>query len=96
MNDPIIDDVMVRRLSDQSVLIEVLARVSVDFDFFIENTNYLALDIDQLPIVLEKNWNDYYMWCEGSATVSSSMAFRATPKLGKVLSVEVQVIGVDM
>ena len=96
VNDPVIKDITVRRLSDQSVLIEVQAIVSVDLDFFVENSNYFTLDEDHLPDILDSTWNDYYMWCEGSADVSASLAFRTTPKLGKILSEDVQVTGVVM
>ena len=96
VNDPVIDDITVRRLGDQSVLIEVYVSVFVDIDFFIENGNYYSLEENKQPFILDRNWNDSYMWCENTAVVSALLTFRTTPKLGKILSVDVQMNAVEM
>lgn len=91
VNIPCIDDVMVRRLSDQSVLIEVEANVNVDLDFFVYKADYYLIDEDDAPYIVDNDWNDHYMWCEDSVDVHFHLTFRTTPKLGKILSVDVQV-----
>ena len=91
VNSPTIDDVTVRRLSDQNVLIEVAATVNVDLNFFVFKADYFLIDEDKMPYILDEDWNDHYMWCEGSVDVLFRLAFRTTPKLGKILSVDVQV-----
>ncbi|MBQ3722789.1 MAG: DUF4935 domain-containing protein [Bacteroidales bacterium] len=91
VNTPTIEDVTVRRLTDQTVLIEVEVTVNVDLNFFVFKADYLLIDEDKAPSILDDDWNDHYMWCEGSVDVPFQLAFRTTPKLGKILSVDVQV-----
>lgn len=91
VNIPSVEDVTVRRLSDQSVLIEIEVSVLVDLNFFVFKSDYYLFDEDDAPYIVDHDWNDHYMWCEDSVNVPFHLAFRATPKLGKVLSVDVQV-----
>lgn len=90
VNTPTIDDVTVRRLTDQTVLIEVKVTVNVELNFFVFKADYFLIDEDNAPYILDDDWNDHYMWCEGSVDVPFQLAFRTTPKLGKILSVDVQ------
>ena len=93
---PRIEDVAVRRLADQTVLIEVFATVAVELDFFVYKSDYFLFDEDRMPYIIESDWNDHYMWCSGTAYVHANLSFRTSPKLGKVLSVDVQVTEVEM
>ena len=104
IEDPTISDVIVtsivimsvKRLSNQTVLIEVQASVIVDMDFFVYKPDYYLLDEDRLPVILDAEWNDHYMWCEGNANMSFLLAFITTPKLGRIMSVNVQVLDVKI
>ena len=96
VNFPSIDDISVKRLSDQTVLIEVQASVSVDMNFFVYKPDYYLFDEDSLPTILDADWNDHYMWCEGSANALFLLAFITSPKLGKIISVTVQVLDVTV
>ena len=96
VGNPNIVEVVVRRLTDQTVLIEVMATVAVELDFFIYKPDYYLLDKDSLPYVINSDWNDHYMWCSGVAYVDAGLSFRTSPKLGKVQSVDVQVMGCEM
>ena len=93
---PKIEEVAVRRLTDQTVLIEVIATVAVELDFFVYKSDYYLFDEDKMPYIIESEWNDHYMWCSGTACVHTNLSFRTSPKLGKVLSVDVQVTEVEM
>lgn len=88
---PIIKDVSVRRLSDQIVLIEVQAAVEVGLDFFVFKPDYYLIDEDRLPDIVDGEWNEHYMYCESTIDVYFHLAFRTTPKVGKILSLNVQV-----
>ena len=88
---PTIDDVTVCRLSDQTVLIEVAATVSVDLEFYVYKADYFMIDEDRIPYIIDGDWNDHYMWCEESLDIPFRLSFRTTPKLGKILSVDVLV-----
>ena len=96
VNVPAIEDVVVRRLSDQTVLIEARAIVPVDLEFFVYKPDYYLFDEDSRPDIIESDWNDHYMWCSGTAEVSVNLSFRTSPKLGKVLTESVQVVDVEM
>ena len=96
VGNPNIVEVVVRRLTDQTVLIEVMATVAVELDFFVYKPDYYLLDEDSLPYVINSDWNDHYMWCSGVAYVEAGLSFRTSPKLGKVQSVDVQVMRCEM
>ena len=93
---PKIEEVSVRRLTDQTVLVEATATSAVALDFFVYKSDYYLFDEDSMPFIIESDWNDHYMWCSGTAYVHTRLSFRTSPKLGKVLSVDVQVTGVEM
>lgn len=93
-NSPSIDEVMVRRLADQTVLIEVAATVNVELSFFVYKADYYMIDEDKMPYIIDEDWNDHYMWCESSVAIPFWLAFNTTPKLGRILSVDVQVADV--
>lgn len=91
VNEPIVESVSVRQLSDQTVLVEIMAKVSADMDYFVYKPDYYIYE-DELDVsIIDDNWNDYYMLCEGSAVVYANLSFHTTAKLRKILSVDVQV-----
>ena len=96
INDPAIEDITVRRLSDHTALIEVQARVTVEMDFFVYKPDYYIYEDERRFSINDENWNEYYMWCEGTVDVCTYLSFRTTSKLGKILSVEVQVTEVEV
>lgn len=91
VDSPFVDNISVRRLTDQNVLIEIQASVLVDMDFLVYKPDYYTYAEDKKLLILEEDWNDYYMLCEGTAKLSANLTFRTTPKLGKVLSANVQI-----
>lgn len=96
INDPAIEDITVRRLSDHTALIEVQARVTVEMDFFVYKPDYYIYEDERRFSINDENWNEYYMWCEGTVDVCTYLSFRTTSKLGKILSVDVQVTEVEV
>ena len=96
VDEPIIEDVTVRRLSDHAVLVEVQASVEVDWDFFVEKANYCLFEDGKMPSIIDGDLNDYYMLCEGSAKLSVNLTFTTTPRLGKIISEDVQVTDVEI
>lgn len=96
VNEPVIKDVMVRRLSDQTVLIEAKAMVLVEMDYFVYAADYYLIDDDKQPSILDDNWNDHYYWVEGTASVTTALTFRTTAKVGKVISRDVQIADVEL
>ena len=96
VNAPQIKDVDVRRLSDQTVLIEAKAQVLVEMNYLVSSADYFLIDDNKKPAILDNSWNDYYYWVEGTATVTAVLTFRSTEKLGKVISQDVQIIDVEL
>ena len=87
--EPTIEEVCVRRLFDQTVLIEVKATVLVDMDFFVFKADYYLIDEEKRPYIVDANWNEHYYWVEDTAHVTSLLSFRTTAKLGKIISQDV-------
>lgn len=95
VHEPTIEEISVRRLLDQTVLIEVKATVLVDMDFFVFNADYYLIDEEKRPYIVDDNWNEHYYWVGDTAYVTTSLSFRTTAKVGKIISQEVQIIDVD-
>lgn len=95
VHEPTIEEISVRRLLDQTVLIEVKATVLVDMDFFVFNADYYLIDEEKRPYIVDENWNEHYYWVGDTAYVTTSLSFRTTAKVGKIISQEVQIIDVD-
>jgi hypothetical protein len=96
VNDPAIDDISVRRLSDHMALVEIQARVTVEMDFFVYKPDYYINEDGRRFTIIDEDWNEYYMFCEGTVDVCICLSFRTTEKLGKILSIDVQVTEVEV
>ena len=96
INDPIIVDITVRRLSNNTALVEVQANVTVEIDFFVYKPDFYIYEDERKISIRDEDWNEYYMWCEGTVDVCTYLSFQTTAKLGKILSVDVQVTGVKV
>ena len=96
VNEPQIKEVDVRRLSDQTVLIEAKAQALVEMDYFVYAADYYLIDDDKRPVILDNSWNDHYYWVEGKTTVTAALTFRATEKVGKIISQDAQIIDAEV
>ena len=96
VNEPKIKEIEVRRLADQTVLIEAKAIVLVEMDYFVYAADYYLIDDDKQPAILDDNWNEHYYWVEGTAEVTSALTFRTTAKVGKVLSQDAEITDVEL
>ena len=96
VNEPKIKEIEVRRLADQTVLIEAKATVLVEMDYFVYAADYYLIDNDKQPAILDDNWNDHYYWVEGTAEVTTALTFRTTAKVGKVLSQDAEITDVEL
>lgn len=95
IDDPIPQDVSVRRLEDESVLIEVNASFDITLDFFVLHADYFSyLEDDKKVAVIDWNWNEHYLLIERSVTVLTSLSFKTTPTLGKTLSTECRIVAI--
>lgn len=95
IDDPIPRDVSVRRLEDESVLIEVNASIDMTLDFFVLHSDYFSyLEDDKKVAVIDWNWNEHYLLAERSVTVLTSLSFKTTPTLGKTLSTECRIASI--
>ena len=96
VNEPKIKEIEVRRLADQTVLIEAKTIVLVEMDYFVYAADYYLIDDDKQPAILDDNWNDHYYWVEGTAEVTTALTFRTTAKVGKVLSQDAEITDVEL
>ena len=96
VNEPKIKEIEVRRLADQTVLIEAKTIVLVEMDYFVYAADYYLIDDDKQPAILDDNWNDHYYWVEGTVEVTTALTFRTTAKVGKVLSQDAEITDVEL
>jgi len=95
IDNPIPQEISVRRLEDESVLIEVQASISLTLDFFVFVPDYYNyLENDKRVDVIDWNWNEHYILAERTVTVLTSLSFKTTPSLGKALSSECQIVAI--
>ena len=95
IDNPIPQEISVRRLEDESVLIEVQASISLTLDFFIFVPDYYNyLENDKKLDVIDWNWNEHYLLAERTVTVLTSLSFKTTPSLGKTISSERRIVAV--
>lgn len=95
IDNPIPQEISVRRLEDESVLIEVNASISLTLDFFVFVPDYYNyLENDKRVDVIDWNWNEHYLLAERTVTVLTSLSFKTTPSLGKALSSECQIVAI--
>lgn len=95
IDNPIPQEISVRRLEDGSVLIEVNASISLTLDFFVFVPDYYNyLENDKRVDVIDWNWNEHYILAERTVTVLTSLSFKTTPSLGKALSSECQIVAI--
>ena len=95
IDDPVPQEILVRRLEDESVLIEVDASISLTLDFFVFVPDYYSyLENDKKVDVIDWNWNEHYLLAERTVTVLTSLSFKTTPSLGKTLSSECRIVAI--
>lgn len=95
IDNPIPQEISVRRLEDESVLIEVNASISLTLDFFVFVPDYYNyLENDKRVDVIDWNWNEHYLLAERTVTVLTSLSFKTTPSLGRALSSECQIVAI--
>lgn len=95
IDNPIPQEISVRRLEDGSVLIEVNVSISLTLDFFVFVPDYYNyLESDKRVDVIDWNWNEHYILAERTVTVLTSLSFKTTPSLGKALSSECQIVAI--
>ncbi len=96
IDNPVTQEVSVRRLEDESVLIEVAASIGLTLDFFVFIPDYYNyLENDKKVDVINWNWNEHFLLAERSVTVQTSLSFKTTPSLGKTLSSECRIVAVQ-
>lgn len=96
VNEPIVEGVSVKQLSDQTVLVEIMAKVTADMDYFVYKPDYYIYEDERNVSIVDDNWSDYYMLCEGSVIVYAKLPFLTTTTLGKILSADVQVNEIEV
>lgn len=89
MDTPIAKGISVRKLVDESVLIEIEASLDVTIDFFVYTPDYYNyLEDDKSVFVIDWNWNEHYILAQRDITVIVTLSFKMTPAVGKILSSE--------
>lgn len=64
----------VRVLSEDSVQIDLTVNCACSFDFYIYKADAIILDEDEMPTIIDSDWNDHYMAACETQTLTLSMS----------------------
>lgn len=85
----------VRKLTDQTVLVQCNVKSTASGDAYVYKADYYLFDEDNLPTVLDNDWNKHYMLVAVEVNVTSEVTLHVSPRLSKVNSVEVRTLEVE-
>lgn len=85
----------VKKLTDQTVLVQCNVTSTASGDAYVYKADYYLFDEDNLPTVLDSDWNKHYMLVAVEVGVTSEVTLHVSPRLSKVNSVEVRTIDVE-
>lgn len=85
----------VRKLTDQTVLVQCNVSSSASGDAYLFKSDFYLFDEDNLPTVIDNDWNKHYMLVAVEVKVTSEVTLHVSPRLSKVNSVEVRTIEVE-
>ena len=85
----------VKKLTDQTVLVQCHVTSTASGDAYVYKGDYYLFDEDNLPTVLDNDWNKHYMLVAVEVNVTSEVTLHVSPRLSKVNSVEVRTIEVN-
>lgn len=85
----------VKKLTDQTVLVQCNVESTATGDAYVYKGDYYLFDEDNLPTVLDNDWNKHYMLVAVEVNVTSEVTLHVSPRLSKVTSVEVRTIEVN-
>lgn len=85
----------VRKLSDQTVLVQCEVTSAASGDAYVYKADYYLFDEDNLPTVIDDDWNKHYMLVSVSVNVRTEVTLHVSPRFSKVNSIEVRTLDVD-
>ena len=85
----------VKKLTDQTVLVQCNVTTTASGDAYVFKADYYLFDEDNLPTVLDNDWNKHYMLVAVEVNVTAEVTMHVSPRLSKVNSVEVRTIDVE-
>lgn len=85
----------VKKLTDQTVLVQCNVASTASGDAYLFKSDFYLFDEDNLPTVLDDDWNKHYMLVAVEVSVTSEVTLHVSPRLSKVNSVEVRTIEVE-
>ncbi len=85
----------VRKLSDQTVLVQCEVTSTASGDAYVYKADYYLFDEDNLPTVIDDDWNKHYMLVLVSVDVKTEVTLHVSPRLSKVNSIEVRTLEVE-
>lgn len=85
----------VRKLTDQNVLVQCSVTSTASGDAYLFKSDFYLFDEDNLPTVLDNDWNKHYMLVAVEVIITAEVTLHVSPRLSRVNSVEVRTIEVE-
>lgn len=85
----------VRKLTDQTVLVQCSVTSTASGDAYLFKADFYLFDEDNLPTIIDNDWNKHYMLVAVEVKVTSEVTLHVSPRLSKVNSVEVRTQDVE-
>lgn len=85
----------VRKLTDQTVLVQCNVTSTATGDAYLYKSDFYLFDEDNLPTVLDNDWNKHYMLVAVEVNITAEVTLHVSPRLSRVNSVEVRTVEVE-
>lgn len=82
----------VRELSDAEIQIDLDVQVECEFDFYLFKSDAMILDPDEMPNIVDPDWNKHYMAASGSASVKLNMSLIVDKGFDNIISEDIEII----
>lgn len=85
----------VRQISEAEILVELTIDVECEFDFYIFKSDAMCMDEDELPTILDNDWNKHYMAASDTALVKLKMSLIVDAGFSEILSDDMEIASFD-
>jgi len=85
----------VRKLTDQTILVQCDVTSTASGDAYMYKADYYLFDEDNLPTIVDNDWNKHYMLVLVSVNIKTEVTLHVSPRFSKINSVEVRTLEVE-
>ena len=93
IENPSFEVMDVRQISEAEILIELTIDVECEFDFYVFKADAMCMDEDELPVILDDDWNKHYVAASQTGLVNLKMSLIVDAEFSEILSDDIEIIG---